>query len=316
MKIKGLMTAEQYRQLENVGPKVPPAVQRARDRAVQARTHGPLNSNRWYRIRNEAVDVDGDGAPEILIYGYIGDNWLPEDVTAYSFVQDLAAINAPEISVRINSPGGYVHDGIVIYNALKDHPSRINVTVDGLAASAASFVAMAGDTVTMNRAAELMIHDAWGLAIGNAADMRDMAEFLDRQSDKVAGIYAARAGGAVADWRAAMETETWYSATEAVDAGLADRAVQADVAVPDPGEKADDEQPTAAALFTYPGRAGAPAPAMPSKMSTDAPPDGAPDSSAAEAVERQAAARQRRHTVAQGEIRRISAQLRARKVTT
>lgn len=286
----GLVSIDEVRERAGLEPKV---VATARHRFRQSLATASAATGPWYRISNE-VGTGADGTPEILIYGEIGSDWFPEDVLAYTFVRDLAAVDAPAITVRINSPGGFVFDGIVIYNALKDHPAKVHVIVDGLAASAASFIAMAGDTITMNRASEMMIHDAWGLAIGNSADMLDMAQFLDRQSNKVAGIYAARAGGPVERWREAMTAETWYSPTEAVAAGLADEATDSDAATEKP----------AANLFTHASRAEAP---DQPKMSTDAAPEATPDSSAAEAAERKAAARQRRHAVAQAEIRRIKA---------
>lgn len=170
----------------------------------------------WYRIEN------ADGArPELYLYGRIGSSW--RGVTAAAFVRDLAAIGAPAIDVHINSEGGLVFDGVTIYSALRRHRATINVSVDGLAASAASFVAQAGDTVSIARPGRMMIHDAQGLAMGNAADMTKMAALLDEMSNSIAGIYADRAGGTVESWRAAMRTETWYSGDKAVAAGLADQ---------------------------------------------------------------------------------------------
>jgi len=256
----------------------PPALLAARRRAGQARAHNRAGApTPWYQIRNEATDTDGDGVPEILIYGYIGYDWMPEDVTAYQFVRDLAAIDAPEISVRINSPGGFTFDGIVIYNALRDHRATVNVTVDGLAASAASFIAMAGDTITMNRASEMMIHDAWGLIIGNAADMRDAADYFDKHSTTLASIYAARAGGSVESWREVMQAETWFSADEAVAAGLADRAIGSDEAATKATAKASADL----AGYRYQGRATAPAPTIPTSVA----PEAAPASPAADEAE-------------------------------
>src|SRR5690606_4620718 len=129
------------------------------------------------------------------------------------------------LHVKINSPGGDVFDGIAIYNMLADYNGPVTVTVDGLAASAASFIAMAGSTVQMNRAAQMMIHDASGFAFGNAADMRAMAALRAQVSDTAAGIYAARTGRPVDELRDAMLTETWYTAQAAVDAGLADEMI-------------------------------------------------------------------------------------------
>jgi ATP-dependent protease ClpP protease subunit len=168
----------------------------------------------WYRITNHDT-----GTADLFIYDEIG-YW---GVTASDFLNDLSAITATSINVRINSRGGDVFDGIAIYNALLSHPAKVDTTVDSLAASAASFIAMAGDTVTMMPHSQLMIHDAKMMMFGafNPADLRDIAELLDRQSDNIAGIYADVASGSAAEWRASMQAETWYTAQEAVDAGLA-----------------------------------------------------------------------------------------------
>jgi ATP-dependent Clp endopeptidase proteolytic subunit ClpP len=177
-------------------------------RASAART---LTS--WYRLENRASTA------AVWIYDEIGE-W---GVTAADFVKDLQSITAKSIDLHINSPGGNVFDGVAIYNALRNHPATVNVVVDGLAASAASFIAQAGDTVSMERTAQMMIHDAHGVALGNAGVMREMADLLDKASDNIAGIYAARSGKPAEFWRAEMLREPWYSADEAVAAGLADR---------------------------------------------------------------------------------------------
>lgn len=280
----------------------PAVITRARQRwqaMMRASGHEP---GPWFTIKDAdtaPADEGGDpvaGPAEVLIYGAIGDAWMPEDVTAYSFVQALAGIDASEITLRINSPGGFVYDGITIYNALRDHPAKVSTVVDGVAASIASVVALAGDTVTMNRGAEMMIHDAWGLAIGNAADMAEMSAYLHRQSDKIADIYAARAGGTPESWRALMTAETWFSAAEAVEAGLATGSVAADEAAAQEAEakrKAAEERKAQRAapatdLFTSRPQAG--------EISTDVAPEAAPDVLAASAAS-EAAARQRRRTV-------------------
>lgn len=167
----------------------------------------------WYEIRNaQAAEA------EISLYDEIG-LW---GITAKDFVAELKAITAPIINLYINSPGGEVFDGIAIYNGLKDHPATVNVQVDALAASAASFIAMAGDRIVMQKTATMMIHEASGMAWGDAATMAKMAEELGLMSDTIAEIYADRAGGKADEWRAVMQAETWYKAQEAVDAGLAD----------------------------------------------------------------------------------------------
>lgn len=167
----------------------------------------------WYRITSK------DTSAEVSIFDEIS----PWGITAEAFVRDLKALDVKTIDLRLNTPGGLVFDGITIYNALRDHPATVNVTVDGVAASIGSIIAMAGDTITMNRGTHMMIHDPSGGVIGNAKDMRDMADTLDKVADTMAGLYADRAGGEPKDWRAVMLAETWYTADEAVAAGLADR---------------------------------------------------------------------------------------------
>ena len=204
----------------------------------------------WYEFRNEA-----DGPTELFIYDVI-DEWF--GVSAEMFARDLAAIDATEITVRINSPGGSVFDGIAILNALRGHKAKITTVVDGLAASAASFIAMAGDEVVMGRNSEMMIHDASGICIGNAQDMETMHANLERVSANIASIYAERTGGTADEWRAAMLAETWYSANEAVAAGLADRV---DTAQKD--DKAKAKNAFDLSIFNYAGRDAAPTPSVP-----------------------------------------------------
>jgi ATP-dependent protease ClpP protease subunit len=183
---------------------------------------------------------------EVLIY---------EDISASSsgaFVRALRDVKADEITVRINSSGGNVFDAIAMTNALRDHPARVTTIVDGLAASAASFIATAGDEVVMNRNSELMIHNPKAMGAGGAQDMRSLADRLDAVRDNIASMYVARAGGTVEQWREVMAAETWYSADEAVQAGLADRV---------------SEQPAVTnshdlSAFHYAGRSHAPDPLM------------------------------------------------------
>jgi ATP-dependent protease ClpP protease subunit len=168
---------------------------------------------RWYRIANKADDIT-----LVDIYDEIG--WF--GISAQDFVKDLRAITTPKIELHISSPGGDVFDAIAIYNGLRQHDAQVHVVIDSLAASAASFIAMAGDKITATANSMMMIHDALGLVIGNAADMREMAGLLDKHSDNIASIYAARAGGDTAAWRAKMSEEIWYNAEEAYKAGLVD----------------------------------------------------------------------------------------------
>lgn len=197
----------------------------------------------WYRIQNST-----EGATEILIYDEIG-FW---GVTASDFVRDLKAVDSQAITIRVNSPGGDVFEGIAILNALRSHPATITTVIDGLAASAASFIAMAGDEIVMRRNAEMMIHDPSAFGGGSATEHRDLAQQLERIGDNIASIYAERTGGTTEQWREAMLAETWYSAQEAVDAGLADR-----IDGPASESKANNFDLT---VFNYAGRRAAPAP--------------------------------------------------------
>lgn len=181
-------------------------------------------SDGWYRI----VNATGDRAA-VYLYGPIGDF----EITADAFVRELRTITASAIDLHVNSPGGLVFDGVAIYSALRNHPATVDVVVDGIAASAASFVAMAGDSVAIERPARMMIHDAQGLTIGGPAEHREMLDLLDELSDTIALIYTDRAGGTVAGWRDAMRATTWYGAAAAVAAGLADRVVGEDKGAPE-----------------------------------------------------------------------------------
>lgn len=205
---------------------------------------------------------------EVKIYADIGaDPWMGTGVDAKEFSDALDKLDVDQIDLRLNSRGGLVWDGIAIMNALARHPANVTVYIDALAASAASFIAMAGDEVVINDHAEMMIHDALGVAVGNAADMKNMLDRLDQMSDNVAGIYAKKAGGDVKDWRKKMSAETWYSADEAVAAGLADRKEST-------GVNADDLKATMSAqqVFRYSGRQAAPGPKM---TGSDSAPTGA-----------------------------------------
>ncbi|MGO1711599.1 head maturation protease, ClpP-related [Corynebacterium variabile] len=168
----------------------------------------------WYKLARATA-----GGAELLIFDEIG-LW---GVDARMLTQDLLDVGADDLTVRINSPGGDVFEGIAIMNALRAHRGQVIAVVEGLAASAASVIAVGGaDRLVMRPQAELMIHDAWGLAMGNAAEMDSMRDQLDRTSDSLAAVYADKAGGTAGEWRQAMRDETWMSAEEAVSAGLAD----------------------------------------------------------------------------------------------
>jgi ATP-dependent protease ClpP protease subunit len=177
-------------------------------RAIQDRARS------WFFIQAKAASDQAD----VLIYDYIG--W--GGVKAADFARELQALTVKTINVRINTPGGDVFDGLAIFNSLKGHGATIHVQIDGIAASIGSIIAMAGQTVTMGESAFLMIHNPWALAIGNAADMREMALKLDKIGGSLAGIYATRQGITKDQAQAWMDAETWFTAEEAKAAGLAD----------------------------------------------------------------------------------------------
>ena len=210
-------------------------------------------SQRQPRNETPAADIDGTVAT-LRLYDPV-DSWGEMfGVSAKEFTSAIDELpdEVEEIRLHINSPGGDVFDGIAILNALRAHDARVIAIVDGIAASAASFIACGADELIMARNSELMIHDAWGLCVGNAADMLAMADMLGRLSDNIASIYAEKSGGDVATWRAAMAAESWYSADEAVEAGLADKV--------DKTKKAAKNQ-FDLSVFNYAGRDAAPDPA-------------------------------------------------------
>lgn len=159
------------------------------------------------------------GEAELFIYGEIS----PWEVDAKRVVQDLRALDVETIHVRINSPGGSVFDGVSIYNALHEHKAHIVTHVDAVAASIASLIALAGDEIRIADNAFLMIHNAWGLAIGTAADLRKTADLFDKVEEAtIIRAYVARTGETEETVRAWMKDETWFTAEEAVAAGFAD----------------------------------------------------------------------------------------------
>lgn len=181
--------------------------------SYERRSEAQPEGSSWYEITNLS-----QAEAEIYIFDSIGRFGISAD----AFIRDLNKVNAKAITLKLNSEGGEVFDGLAIYNAVKLHKAHVTVYVMSLAASAASFIAMAGDRVVMAPHSQMMIHDASGLCIGPASDMRQMADFLDKSSDNIASIYADRAGGTKDEWRDKMRAETWFTDREAVDAGLAD----------------------------------------------------------------------------------------------
>ncbi|MCW3766462.1 Clp protease ClpP [Paenarthrobacter sp. PAE-2] len=214
----------------------------------------PANTNRqpWYRM-----EAQSGSTADVFIYDAI-DSWYGVD--AAQFVQDIAALDVETINLYVNSPGGSVFDGVAIMNALRRHKAQVVATVDGLAASAASFIVQAADEVVMGFGSEMMIHDASAICWGNAAEMTETASILDQLSSTIAGIYAERAGGTADEWRDAMRAETWYSAEEAVAAGLADRVEARNRDESKDGTESSNSR-FDLTVFAHAGRRNAPAPA-------------------------------------------------------
>jgi ATP-dependent protease ClpP protease subunit len=201
-----------------------------------------------------AAEESSPDSADVYIYDEIGESFWGGGISPQSLTDQINGLEVSTLNVYVNSPGGAAWDGVTIMNALRRHPAQVVVTVDGIAASAASIIAMAGDKVVMNRGSELMIHDAWGFVQGNATDMTDTAAVLNRLSDSLADIYAAKAGGDRAQWRDAMQAETWYTAEEAVTAGLADEWVDA---TPSNAQASFD-----LGRYRFAGRAQAPTPRL------------------------------------------------------
>lgn len=161
---------------------------------------------------------------EITLYGVISsESWWGDEVTPKQFKSDLDALgDIKTLNVRINSPGGDVFAGSAIYSMLKRHSAQKIVYIDGLAASMASVVAMAGDLVIMPKNAMLMIHNPWGGCVGFASEMRAYADLLDKIGESMMTAYTDKTGKTVEDIKSVMDAETWFTAEEAVAAGWAD----------------------------------------------------------------------------------------------
>lgn len=221
----------------------------------------PENAKDWFRIENAADDED---STDVYVYQSIG-GWF--GMWAEDFISELKQVATSKINLRLNSPGGSVFDGIAIANAIRSHPATVTVYVDSLAASIASVIALAGDRVVMMPQSQFMVHNASGACYGDASEMTKMADLLDKQSRNIAEAYAQHTGGTLAEWQDYMAAETWFTAEEALAAGLADEVMP----MRPKTEDADAEPEPASAMaqmgrswdlsmYTYAGRDAAPAP--------------------------------------------------------
>ena len=166
----------------------------------------------------------------ISLFDVIGeDGWTGSGVTANRISAALRSIGNKDITVRINSPGGDMFEGIAIYNLLRAHPARVAVEVLGWAASAASIIAMAGDDIAMGLGSFMMVHNAWGVVIGNRHDMREAATLFDQFDAAIVDIYQARTGMNRADIEQLMDAETFMTPAQAVEYGFADAIDAAEI---------------------------------------------------------------------------------------
>jgi ATP-dependent Clp protease protease subunit len=189
--------------------------------------------------------ADGSKHLDLQIHGVIDGAWLDENdgVSTSGIIAELQQhLDAKTIGVRINSIGGSAFGGIALYNALESHPAEVTATVEGLAASAASLIAMAGKTV-MGRGAMMMIHPPLTIAMGNAADLRRTADMLDKVQVGLASIYTAKTGKSAEEVNALITAETWMTADEAISSGFANGHLGEVEAAPDPeGEPSEDDE--------------------------------------------------------------------------
>ncbi len=192
---------------------------------------------RW----NGGIRAARDGDNSISIFDVIGADYWGDGVTASRIAGALRSLNGADVTVNINSPGGDMFEGLAIYNLLREYKGRVTVKVLGLAASAASIIAMAGDDVQIGRGAFLMIHNCWLLAMGNRHDFAELAKSLEPFDTAMADIYASRSGLDMDAVLKLMDAESYIGGSEAVEKGFADSLLSAD-------EISDDDESPAAAL--------------------------------------------------------------------
>lgn len=203
-----------------------PATPEARPRSGVSSQISPRALASWdASIRAAAAEEDRS----IGIYDVIGvDYWTGEGVTAKRIASALRSLGKGPVTVNVNSPGGDLFEGLAIYNLLREHPGEVTVRVLGVAASAASIIAMAGDNVQIARAGFLMIHNAWVVAAGNRNDLRETADYLEPFDSAMADIYAVRTGDDVKAIKKLLDAETWIGGSDAVDRGFADELLPSD----------------------------------------------------------------------------------------
>ncbi|WP_336801469.1 head maturation protease, ClpP-related [Kaistia sp. MMO-174] len=193
-----------------------------------------------------AADAAGVRALErgdnvITMFDVVGeDYWSGGGITAKKVAAQLRAIGDQPVELQINSPGGDMFEGIAIYNVLREHPQEVTVKVMGMAASAASIIAMAGDRIEIGAASFLMIHNCWVMAVGNRHDMAETSEWLAPFDQAMVDLYAARSGQKPADIAKWMDAETYMSGSQAIERGFAEALLSADQMTVDGDAQASD----------------------------------------------------------------------------
>lgn len=193
----------------------------------------------------------------VSILDVIGEDMFGEGITSRRVAAALRRIGDQEVFVDINSPGGDFFEGVAIYNMLRQHSQKVTVRVLGLAASAASIIAMAGDEIQIGKAGFLMVHNAWVVAIGNRHDMAEASKVLEPFDDAMAALYAAQSGATKAQAAEWMDNETWFNGEQAVSAGLASGLLPGD-AVTNAGAKANSRKDATKKVDVLLAKAGLP----------------------------------------------------------
>lgn len=214
-----------------------PAAPEGRPFARENRDLPSSAMDRW----NGSIKAAKSDDNSISVFDVIGADWYGDGVTASRIAAALRSIGGADVTVNINSPGGDMFEGLAIYNLLREYEGKVTVKVLGLAASAASIIAMAGDEVQIGRGAFLMIHNCWVYAMGNRHDLQQIAADMVPFDKAMNDIYGARTGLDAATIDAMMDAETYIGGSDAVDKGFADRLLAAD-------EIADGDDSPAAAL--------------------------------------------------------------------
>nr|WP_278520065.1 head maturation protease, ClpP-related [Brucella anthropi] len=202
----------------------------------------PSALDRW----NSGVKAASEDDNTISILDPIGEDWYGNGVTSKRVSAALRAIGKKDVTVSINSPGGDYFEGLAIYNLLRDHPAKVTVKIVGIAASAASVIAMAADEVQIARAGFIMIHNTWVVGAGDRHALRDIADWLEPFDMTAIDIYAARTGLDEKDIAGMLDRETWIGGADAVDRGFADSLLSADE-IESRAAQSLDERPKAAA---------------------------------------------------------------------